>query len=79
MAPLSTVGKAGTTKDSYGAYFPDLAANMLGSYVMGFLAAASALGVKSKKPVGFLPPGHPFQAVTFIADINSTQSAMLNS
>lgn len=34
---------------------------MLGSFVMGLLAAAATLGLDSKKPVALLPEAHPWQ------------------
>ena len=39
----------------------DLPANMLGCFFMGFLSAASALGLKSNKTAAFLPASHPWQ------------------
>lgn len=45
-----------STRDKqYGGEFFDLPANMLGCFFMGFLSTASALGLKSKKSLAFLP------------------------
>lgn len=46
---------------SNGVYTGSLPANMLGSLIMGALAAASVLELESKKPVTILPAGHPWQ------------------
>lgn len=47
---------AGLKTTSLGAYFPDLASNMLGSFFMGLAAAASTLKIKdSSKVSGCLP------------------------
>lgn len=57
------LGTAGTTKNSFGAYFPDLASNMLGSFIMGGLIASSTFGLASDKAVAALPLGHPWQVL----------------
>ncbi|KAL3137658.1 hypothetical protein ABBQ38_004932 [Trebouxia sp. C0009 RCD-2024] len=45
-----------STRDKqYGAEFVDLPANMLGCFFMGFLSAASSLGLRSRKNLAFLP------------------------
>ena len=51
---------AGSTKHNYGAYFPDLASNMLGSFVMGLLTASYAQDPESKA-VLVLPDSHIWQ------------------
>lgn len=55
---LTSVGGHDKT---YGAYFTDLPANMLGCFVMGLLSTATVLGLKSKKPIALLPASHPWQ------------------
>ena len=52
----------GTTTNSLGAYFPDLAANMLGCFFMGLAAAASTLKIKDvSTAVAVLPHRSPWQ------------------
>ena len=53
----STGGHAKT----YGAYFTDLPANMLGCFAMGLLSTASALGLESTKLLAVLPSENPWQ------------------
>ena len=57
---------AGFTKHSFAAYFPDLASNMLGSFVMGTLIASVTFELDSAKAVAALPLGHPWQVVSFL-------------
>ena len=52
---------AGGAHRTYGAYFPDLASNMLGSFVMGILTSASALKAESARAIAILPEDHAWQ------------------
>ena len=45
----------GTRHRSLGAYFPDLPSNMLGSFLMGLLAASGTLGIPNGKEIAILP------------------------
>lgn len=51
----------GTKRGSLGAYFTDLPPNMLGSWLMGLLAASSTLGLNTGKMLAILPAQHPWQ------------------
>ena len=55
---------AGEAHRTYGSYFPDLAANMLGSFIMGVLTSASALKGESARAVAILPEDHAWQVVS---------------
>ena len=52
---------AGVTRNSLGTYFPDLASNMLGSFLMGLLAASSTLGQPTNKAIAILPHNSAWQ------------------
>ncbi len=52
---------AGAKRNSLGAYFTDLPPNMLGSFVMGLLAASSTLGLNTNKALAILPAHHSWQ------------------
>jgi len=52
---------AGAKRNSLGAYFTDLPPNMLGSFVMGLLAASSTLGLSTNKALAILPAHHSWQ------------------
>lgn len=52
---------AGLARNSLGAYFPDLASNMLGSFLMGLLAASSTLGQPTNKAIAILPHNSAWQ------------------
>ncbi|KAL4423054.1 hypothetical protein ABPG77_005859 [Micractinium sp. CCAP 211/92] len=45
-----------------GAYFKDIASNMLGSFVIGLFAASSVLGLATDRALAILPKGHPWQS-----------------
>lgn len=45
-----------------GAYFKDIASNMLGSFVIGLFAASSVLGLATDRALAILPMGHPWQS-----------------
>ena len=51
----------GAKRGSLGAYFTDLPPNMLGSWLMGLLAASSTLGLNTGKMLAILPAQHPWQ------------------
>ena len=51
----------GAEHNTLGAYFTDLPSNMLGSFVMGLLAAAATLGLDSKKLLAVLPANSSWQ------------------
>ncbi|EIE22217.1 hypothetical protein COCSUDRAFT_42582 [Coccomyxa subellipsoidea C-169] len=53
----------GLQHHSLGAYFPDIASNMLGSYIMGLLAASATLNLPTRKPMAILPQKSPLQGV----------------
>ncbi len=48
-------------RNTLGAYFPDLPSNMLGSFCMGLLAAASTLNLSSNKAIAILPANSRYQ------------------
>lgn len=48
--------RAGYSHNTFGLLYPDLASNILGSFIMGFLVADS-----TPKAVAFLPPWHIWQ------------------
>lgn len=52
---------AGTKRNGLGAYFTDLPQNMLGSFVMGLLAASPTLGLETGKMLAILPAHHAWQ------------------
>ena len=54
----------GSKRGSLGAYFTDLPPNMLGSFLMGLLAASSTLGLNTGKMLAILPAQHPWQVLT---------------
>lgn len=58
LTPYPSLGGAHQT---FGAYFPDLASNMLGSFIMGVLTSASALKSESARAVAILPEDHAWQ------------------
>lgn len=45
-----------------GAYFKDLASNLLGCFVIGIFAASSVLGLATDRALAILPKGHPWQS-----------------
>ena len=52
---------AGTKRNGLGAYFTDLPPNMLGSFLMGLLAASPTLGLDTGKMLAILPAHHAWQ------------------
>lgn len=52
----------GLGRDPFGAYFPDLPSNALGSFIMGLAAASSTLSLGAPKPLAALPASHPWQS-----------------
>ena len=60
-APPPFVRTTGLGSDPFGAYFPDLPSNALGSFVMGLAAASSTLSLGAPKPLAALPASHPWQ------------------
>ena len=59
--PPPFVRTTGLGSDPFGAYFPDLPSNALGSFVMGLAAASSTLSLGAPKPLAALPASHPWQ------------------
>lgn len=53
----------GSKRGSLGAYFTDLPPNMLGSWLMGLLAASSTLGLNTGKMLAVLPAQHSWQVL----------------
>ncbi|KAK9831415.1 hypothetical protein WJX81_002965 [Elliptochloris bilobata] len=53
----------GSRRGSLGAYFTDLPPNMLGSFLMGLLAASSTLGLNTGKMLAILPAHHAWQGM----------------
>ncbi|EIE20421.1 hypothetical protein COCSUDRAFT_43867 [Coccomyxa subellipsoidea C-169] len=52
----------GLKHNTLGAYFTDIASNMLGSFIMGLLAAGATLGLSSKKEIAILPAKSSWQS-----------------
>ena len=61
LPPPPFVRTTGLSSDPFGAYFPDLPSNALGSFVMGLAAASSTLSLGAPKPLAALPASHPWQ------------------
>ena len=54
----------GSRHRSLGAYFPDLPSNMLGSFLMGLLAASGTLGIPNSKELAILPESSSWQVAS---------------
>ncbi|CAL5222003.1 g4291 [Coccomyxa viridis] len=54
----------GIKHNTLGAYFTDVASNMLGCFIMGLVASSTTIGLRSKKAMVIFPANSRFQAAT---------------